>query len=124
MIPNGQKGRISTRIKDAGEAIPHSCRFRNALEGVAYESADKVSPKEVVILMENCDCYTCKNFSRSYLHHLDKCNEILANTLLTICNLSHFHKLMTQIQSAIEKNRFEDFVDLFYDMRGLKKPKL
>jgi len=103
---------------------------RNARNGFIYtsdgivkirNSVHKTSTKPVD---ENCDCYTCKNFSRSYLHHLDKCNEILANTLLTICNLSHFHKLMTQIQSAIEKNRFEDFVDLFYDMRGLKKPKL
>jgi len=75
-------------------------------------------------LDENCDCYTCRNFTRGYIHHLDRCNEMLASTLMTICNLSHFHKLMKDIRESLEENKFEEFVEYFYDMRSLKKPKL
>ena len=73
---------------------------------------------------ENCDGYTNKNFSRAYLHHLDKCNEILASTLMSIHNLAYFNQLMTDIRKSLEENKFEEFLDSFYDMRSLKKPKL
>ena len=68
--------------------------------------------------------YTNRNFSRAYLHHLDKCNEILASTLMSIHNLSYFHKLMSDIRKSLEENKFEEFLDSFYDMRSLKKPEL
>ena len=74
-------------------------------------------------LDENCDCYTCRNFTRGYIHHLDRCNEMLASTLMTICNLSHFHKLMKDIRDSLEENKFEEFVEYFYDMSELKKAK-
>ena len=51
---------------------------------------------------ENCDCYTCANFSRAYLHHLDRCGEILASVLMTIHNLSFYQALMAQLRGAIE----------------------
>ena len=73
---------------------------------------------------ENCDSYTNRNFSRAYLHHLDKCNEILASTLMSIHNLAYFHKLMSDIRKSLEENKFEEFLDSFYDMRSLKKPQL
>ena len=57
-------------------------------------------------------------------HHLDKCNEILASTLMSICNLWQFHNLMSNIRKSLEENKFEEFVDSFYDMRSLKKPEL
>ena len=88
-------------------------KIRNAI----HKSSDRP-------LDESCDCYTCKNFSRGYLHHLEKCNEILASTLLTIHNLTHYYKLMSKIRSSIEKNKFEEFVESFYDMRDLKTPRL
>ena len=103
---------------------------RNARNGFIYTSTGilkirnaehKTSTKPVD---ENCDCYTCRNFSRAYLHHLDKANEILASTLMSICSLHTFNKLMKDIRGAIEENKFEEFVDSFYDMRSLKKPKL
>ncbi len=57
-------------------------------------------------LDEECDCYTCKNYSRAYLKHLDKCNEILGVRLLTIHNLFFYQKLMQGIRDAIEQSTF------------------
>jgi queuine tRNA-ribosyltransferase len=65
-------------------------------------------------LDENCDCYTCKNFTRAYLHHLDKCNEILGSQLNTLHNLHYYQTHMSQIRAAIEENRLEDFAQAFY----------
>lgn len=64
-------------------------------------------------LDETCECYTCRNFSRSYLHHLQRVNEILGARLNTIHNLYYYQKLMKEIREAIEKNRFLDFVTEF-----------
>jgi queuine tRNA-ribosyltransferase len=103
---------------------------RNARNGFIYTNTGilKIRNAEhknsTLPLDESCDCYTCRNFSRGYLHHLDKCNEILASTLMSICNLSHFHTLMSNIRMSLEENKFEEFVDSFYDMRSLKKPEL
>ena len=56
---------------------------------------------------ENCHCYTCKNFTRSYLHHLDKCKEMLGATLNTIHNLHYYHELMTQIRAHINQGSLD-----------------
>jgi queuine tRNA-ribosyltransferase len=64
---------------------------------------------------ENCQCYTCQNYSRAYLRHLDKCGEILYSRLSTIHNLYYYQQLMRDIRHAIENNRFEEFADEFYE---------
>lgn len=64
-------------------------------------------------LDENCDCYTCRHFSRAYLHHLDKCREILGSQLNTIHNLHFYQGLMRSLRSAIEQGRLSAFVDQF-----------
>jgi queuine tRNA-ribosyltransferase len=56
-----------------------------------------------------CDCHTCRNYSRAYLHHLDRCNEMLGPRLNTIHNLRYYQRLMQRIRSAIEQNRFAAF---------------
>jgi queuine tRNA-ribosyltransferase len=53
----------------------------------------------------DCDCYTCQNFSRAYLHHLDKCKEILGSQLNTIHNLRFYQRLMVDLREAIEQGR-------------------
>ncbi len=63
---------------------------------------------------ENCACYTCQNYSRAYLRHLDKCHEILGARLNTIHNLYYFQDLMKQIREAIEGSRFESFAKAYY----------
>lgn len=58
---------------------------------------------------ENCNCYTCQNFSRAYLHHLDKCREMLGAQLATIHNLTYYQKLMSDLRCAIEEGRLQHF---------------
>lgn len=62
----------------------------------------------------DCACYTCRNYSRSYLRHLDKCGEILGSRLNTIHNLHFYQRLMAEIRGAIEAGRFAGFMADFY----------
>ena len=73
---------------------------------------------------ESCDCYTCKNFSRAYLYHLDKCGEILGATLNTIHNLRHYQRVMDGLRSAIEKGQLDLFVFEFYTKLKKDVPEL
>jgi len=58
---------------------------------------------------EKCQCYTCKNFSLSYLHHLQKTNEALGARLNTLHNLYYYQQLMREIRHAIETHQFEQY---------------
>ena len=62
---------------------------------------------------EQCGCYTCQNFSRSYLHHLQRINEMLGAHLNTVHNLFYYQELMAQIRQAIENRQFEEFAQEF-----------
>jgi len=66
---------------------------------------------------EKCNCYTCQNYSRSYLRHLDKCKEILGAHLNTIHNLYYYQELMQGIRKSIEADSFDQFVVEFYRLR-------
>lgn len=68
-------------------------------------------------LDEECDCYTCENFSRAYLHHLDKCNEILGSQLNTIHNLRFYQQHMAGIRAAIEGQELDQFATRFYEQQ-------
>ena len=83
-------------------------RIRNA----KYEQdLDPIEP--------GCGCYACRNgFTRSYLRHLDRCNEMLAPMLGTLHNLWYYQKLMAGMREAIGPGRFEAFRASFYAMRG------
>ena len=59
---------------------------------------------------DNCSCYTCKNFSRSYLHHLDKTKEMLGSTLNTIHNLYYYLNLMRNLRLSIEQGTLQNFI--------------
>ena len=63
---------------------------------------------------ENCSCYTCRNFSRSYLRHLDNAKELLGLRLNTIHNLYYYYDLMQNIQKAIKSDKLKEFVEDFY----------
>ncbi len=80
--------------------------------------------EDVAPLDENCDCYTCKNYTRAYLHHLDRCNEILGARLNTIHNLRHYQVLMQGLRDAIEAGQLDAFVAEFYAKRGKSVPAL
>ena len=65
-------------------------------------------------LDETCRCYTCRHYSRAYLRHLDKCQEILSSRLNTLHNLYYYQQLMSEIRAAIEQGRFEEYAKDFY----------
>lgn len=72
----------------------------------------------------DCDCYTCQNFSRSYLHHLDRCREMLGAQLNTIHNLRYYQRLMAGLRQAIGSGSLSSFVAGFYARRGQPVPPL
>jgi queuine tRNA-ribosyltransferase len=67
---------------------------------------------------DQCGCYTCRNYSRAYLRHLDKCKEILGARLNTIHNLYYYQELMGGLRAAIERGELDAFVREFYAMRS------
>lgn len=72
-----------------------------------------------------CGCYACRNgFTRSYLRHLNRCNEMLAPMLGTLHNLWYYQQVMAQMRAAIAEARFPDFRAAFYAARGVAPPPL
>ncbi len=71
---------------------------------------------------ETCSCYTCQHYSRSYLRHLDKCNEILGSRLNTIHNLHYYQQLMAGMRDAIDEGRLDAWVEAFYRRRSQSVP--
>ena len=74
--------------------------------------------KDTSPLDENCNCYTCRNYSKAYLHHLDKCHELLGAHLNTIHNLHFYENFMNDIRNAIAEDRLEEFAQKFYEVYG------
>jgi len=101
---------------------------RNARNGYLFTSTGTVKIRnarhrhDTAPLDDRCDCYTCENFSRSYLHHLDKCGEMLGAQLNTIHNLSYYQNLMAGLREAIEAGTLSDFINDFYALRGETVP--
>ena len=93
---------------------------RNARNGYLFTSEGIVKirnakhKKDTSSLDPNCNCSTCKNYSRAYLHHLQKSNEILGSRLNTLHNLFYYQHLMKSIREAIKSNTFSDFRKKFY----------
>ncbi len=75
-------------------------------------------------LEEDCDCHTCQYFTRSYLHHLDRCGEMLGAMLNTVHNLRYYQRVMAGLRTAIEAGTLTAFVEDFYARRGMPVPPL
>ena len=69
-----------------------------------------------------CDCYTCRNYSRAYLHHLDRCGEMLGAHLNTLHNLYYYQRLMAGLREAIAAGTLGEFVADFHGRRGQSVP--
>ena len=65
-------------------------------------------------LEEGCDCPLCKNYSRAYIHHLQKCNEVLAVMLLTWHNIAYYQRLMKGLRNALATDTLQEYVAEFY----------
>ena len=72
-----------------------------ALCASALASAPAAHAQDLGPIEEGCECYTCLNYSRSYLRHLDRCGEILGSHLNTMHNLFFYQRLMREIRAAI-----------------------
>ncbi|MDT2045341.1 tRNA guanosine(34) transglycosylase Tgt [Priestia aryabhattai] len=70
----------------------------------------------------NCDCYTCKNYSRAYIRHLIRSNETFGIRLTSYHNLYFLLNLMEQVREAIREDRLGDFRDEFFDKYGFNGP--
>ncbi len=103
---------------------------RNARNGHLFTTFEIVKIRNAKHKMDTspldseCDCYTCKNYTRGYLHHLDKCNEILGARLNTIHNLRFYQRVMQELRDAIDENRLEEYVNEFYARQGKEVPAL
>ncbi len=101
---------------------------RNARNGHLFTAEGTVKIRNAVHrfatgpLEDGCDCYACRHFSRAYLHHLYRCNEMLGSMLNTMHNLRHYQRLMADLRAAIEAGTLAPFVETFYARRGLPVP--
>ncbi len=90
-------GRNGYLFTEAGTVRIRNARYRDDLEPI----------------QPGCECYTCQNYSRAYLRHLDECGEILGSRLNTIHNLYFYLQLMSRIRSAIEEGSLDTFAGQF-----------
>jgi len=97
---NARNGWLFTRFGDL--------KLRNA----SYKNDERP-------LDPTCSCYSCKNFSRAYLHHLQKVNEILGAQLNTIHNIHYYLNLMSEIRVSIENGQFREFTQQFQNDRQI-----
>jgi len=96
---------------------------RNARNGMLFTSFGRLVIKNACYkddprpIDPDCDCYTCRNFSRAYLRHLYVSNELLAYRLNTIHNVHYFLNLVKQMRQAIKDSNFKEFRQSFYKRR-------
>ncbi len=97
---------------------------RNARNGWIFTRFGDVKIKnarykeDVEPLDATCTCYTCKNFSRAYLHHLHRAGEILGARLNTIHNLHYYLNLMKEVRQALDDDKFSEYVQQFHAERS------
>ena len=103
---------LPTRIARHGTAL--TSRGKLVVRNATFE-------KDFGPLDDECDCYTCKNYTRAYIMHLVNTKEILGIRLLSIHNLRFLTKLMENIRIEIERDNLKNFRDEFYDKFGYTK---
>jgi queuine tRNA-ribosyltransferase len=96
---NARNGHLFTRFGDL--------RLRNA----RYKTDERP-------IDETCSCHACANFSRAYLHHLDRCGELLGPMLASVHNLHYYVNLMRELRETLDAGRFEAFAKRFREDRG------
>ena len=103
---------LPTRIARNGTAM--TSHGKVVVRNATYE-------KDFTPLDEECDCYTCKNYTKAYIRHLIKAEEILAVRLLSIHNLRFLTKLMERVRIEIENDNLLNFKNEFYKKYGYTK---
>ena len=101
---------LPTRLARVGYVFFRAESGGNVKNKFRYRITNAKFKEDFSALDPNCDCYVCKNFSRGYIHHLFKADELLSYTLVTYHNLYFFYRLMQEIRSAIDK-------DIFFELK-------
>jgi queuine tRNA-ribosyltransferase len=100
---------------------------RVARNGSVFTSGGRITvsnatyKRDFTPLDDQCDCYTCQNYTRAYIRHLLKRNEILGLRLTTYHNLYFLEDMMGKIRQSIKENRFMDYREEFYQEYGLEE---
>ena len=97
---------LPTRLARHGNAFTRNGRIN--LKNLKYK--EDFTPIE-----DNCDCYTCKNYTKAYIRHLITCNEMLGGRLLSIHNIRFLIKEMEEIRQAIKNNNFKQYKQQFIE---------
>lgn len=105
---------LPTRIARHGTAM--TSKGRTLLKNKEFE-------KDFTPLDEKCDCYCCKNYTKAYLHHLIKSDEILGYRLISIHNIRFLNNLTSEIREAIKEDRFMELKEKVYKEYGIEKDK-
>jgi queuine tRNA-ribosyltransferase len=98
---------------------------RNARHGILFTRRGEMRIRnarwklDTAPIDDECDCHTCRHFSRAYVHHLIRAGEILGARLATLHNLHYYHRLMAGMRAAIEAGRFADFSARFHEEQAL-----
>ena len=100
---------LATRVARNGTVFTRNGRL--VIRNAAYA-------REFVPMEEDCDCYACKNFTRAYIRHLIKADEIFGLRLCSLHNLRFLTRLMEDIRRAIEQDALRDFAEDFYARHG------
>ena len=103
---------LPTRIARHGTAM--TSHGKVVVRNAAYE-------RDFTPLDPECDCYTCRNYTRAYIRHLINTKEILGVRLLSIHNVNFLTKLMDRVKIEIENDNLGNFRDEFYEKYGYKK---
>ena len=105
---------LPTRIARHSAAM--TSRGRLILKNKEFE-------EDFTTLDPECDCYTCRYYTKAYLRHLVKADEILGARLISLHNIHFLQNLMREIRKAIKEDRFLEFKEMFYAKYGLTDEK-
>ena len=123
----GNPSSLLTAIGQGVDMFDCALPTRIARNGTVFTSVGRLNLRNAQYKMDTepldpkCQCYVCRNYSRSYLRHLFMLGEILAHRLLTMHNLSYIFDLMAQAKQAIEENRFEEFKQSYEEVLGVEE---
>ena len=121
----GSPGAILDAIERGVDMFDCVLPTRIARHGTAMTSHGRVIIKnkeyerDFTPLDDNCDCYCCKNYTKAYLRHLFKANEMLGHRLMSIHNISFLVNLTTKAREAIKEDRFLEYKKEVYEKYGL-----
>ena len=93
--------------------------FKESISPISWEKKEtlklnirnKKYESDLSPIDKDCSCFTCSNYSRAYIRHLDRCNDILAGRLMSIHNVYFYQEFMRKIRLSIEENKLDSLIE-------------